>query len=605
MNTRTALMRRLVVLGIVNLGFLTGCGGQSVINQPPPPTAVIVSPVSAAVQPGTVQQFTSSVTPSEANQAVNWSVSGAGCTETDCGTIDATGKYTAPANMLSPPTVTVTATSDADSTKAATATVTIIIGLSLNPSSLAFGNQAIDTTSAPRTVTLTNTSSAPYLLAQVAFNGLQLGDFAQTNDCPSVIDAGASCTFSVTFTPAAKGARIGDLVINGGLADESLVALTGTGTASCPSAALHRDLTGQDVSFEPAVNYPVGSFPNSVAVGDFDGDCISDLAVANGFSDNVSVLLGNGDGTFQPAQNFAVGFAPNSVAVGDFDGDGVPDLAVANIVSDDVSVLLGNGDGSFQPARSFAAGAGPNSVAVGDFNGDGQLDLAVANLGDCNDSPCNDSTVSVLLGNGDGSFQAARNLAVGSYPISVAVGDFNRDGLLDLAVSNFYSDNVSVLLGNGNGTFQEAQNLAVGSSPTSVAVGDFNGDELPDLAVSNAGSDDVSVLLGNGDGTFQGARNFDVGGSPRSVVVGDFNGDGLPDLALTNFGDPFGENGSFSVLLGSGDGTFQAAQNFAVLGPRPYPLAVGDFNGDGMPDLALTTLDSNNVSALINNTSPQ
>jgi hypothetical protein len=125
MNSRTALMRKLAVLGIVNLGFLTGCGGN---NQPPLPTAVTVSPESATVQPGSVQQFTSAVSPSEANQAVNWSVSGDGCTEADCGTIDPTGTYTAPANMPSPPTVTVTATSKADSTKAAAATVTIIIG---------------------------------------------------------------------------------------------------------------------------------------------------------------------------------------------------------------------------------------------------------------------------------------------------------------------------------------------------------------------------------------------------------------------------------------------------------------------------------------------
>jgi hypothetical protein len=143
--------------------------------------------------------------------------------------------------------------------------------------------------------------------------------------------------------------------------------------------------------------------------------------------------------------------------------------------------------------------------------------------------------VSVLLGNGDGTFQAARNFAAGNRPWSVAVGDFNGDGIPDLAVANSYSNNVSVLLGNGDGTFQAARNFAAGSFPLSVAVGDLNGDGTLDLAVANSGGNNVSVLLGNGDGTFQAARNYAVGNGPLSVAVGDFNGDGAPDLAVANF----------------------------------------------------------------------
>jgi VCBS repeat protein len=205
-------------------------------------------------------------------------------------------------------------------------------------------------------------------------------------------------------------------------------------------------VSAQEVSFIEHRDFAVGAFPTSVAVGDFNGDGVQDLAVANFNSNNVSVLLGNGDGSFQAARNFGVGFNPVSVAVGDFNCDGVQDLAVANFNSANVSVLLGNGDGSFRAAQNFAVGTLPSSVAVGDFNGDGVQDLAVANSG--LEEVSGSANVSVLLGNGDGSFQGARNFAAGSLPYSVAVGDFNGDGLPDLAVANAYSNNVSVLINN-------------------------------------------------------------------------------------------------------------------------------------------------------------
>jgi hypothetical protein len=177
------------------------------------------------------------------------------------------------------------------------------------------------------------------------------------------------------------------------------------------------------------------------------------------------------------------------VAVGDFNGDGKRDLAVANLDSNNVSVLIGNGNGTFQGAVNYGAGTYPASVAVGDFDGDGKPDVAVANYGGGN--------VSVLLNDGDGTFDAhpAVNYGVGMRPYSVAVGDFNGDAKSDLAVANYDSDNVSVLIGNGNGTFQGAVNYGVGCSPRSVAAGDLNGDAKPDLAVANYCSGDVTVLL--------------------------------------------------------------------------------------------------------------
>jgi hypothetical protein len=228
--------------------------------------------------------------------------------------------------------------------------------------------------------------------------------------------------------------------------------------------------------------------------------------------------------SFIAPRAFDAGVTPISVAVGDFNGDGTLDLAAASYGDDQgngagVNVLLGNGDGTFQPALTFAAGIYPTAVVVGDFNGDGTLDLAVADTGD---SSGHGAGVNVLLGNGDGSFQAARNFAAGSSPRSVAVGDFNGDGTIDLAVANYISSGtVSVLLGNGDGTFQTAVSYPAGGLTISVAVGDFNGDGNQDLAVANADSNDVSVLLGNGDGTFQPAQSYNAGPYPSSVAVGD------------------------------------------------------------------------------------
>jgi hypothetical protein len=351
-------------------------------------------------------------------------------------------------------------------------------------------------------------------------------------------------------------------------------------------------------SFNAPKAYAVGSNPVSVAVGDFNQDGKPDLAVANRNNDTVSILLGNGKGTFLRVVNHPAGPSPNAVVVGDFNGDGRLDLAVANEGPNTISILLGNGDGTFKPPASYAAIVDSGFLAVGDFNGDGKPDLIVGGS--------NSNAVSVLLGNGDGSFQSPVVTTVGiSNPFPIAVGDFNGDGRLDFAEVAFNTQSVSILLGNGDGSFQPPVTYALEGYVQSLVAADFNGDGKPDLAVATCCYPDtgtVWILLGNGDGSFQKPIGSTVYGV-SNLVIGDFNGDGKPDLAAaTAFslldGGPYGF-GFVSILLGNGKGGFRETVTRNV-GGTPASMAVGDFNGDGRPDVAAVISASNDVSILLN-----
>jgi len=267
------------------------------------------------------------------------------------------------------------------------------------------------------------------------------------------------------------------------------------------------------------------------------------------------VLLGDGHGNFQNAVNFAAGPSPLSIAAGDFNGDGHLDLAVANFVEKatpgQVSVLMGNGDGTFRPPVQFTAGVVPQAIAVGDINGDGRPDLVVANDGYGNIP----GKVGVLLGQGDGTFGAIKEYGAGVNPFSIALGDFNGDGNLDVVVTDETQLRVEVLLNNGRGGFNAAVPYATGENPFSVAVGDVDGDGVLDLVVANMADGTVSVLLGTGDGTFETGTAYNTGFeiatsvSPQAVALGDFNGDRHPDIAVANATLP---RGTVGLLINSG-----------------------------------------------------
>jgi hypothetical protein len=380
--------------------------------------------------------------------------------------------------------------------------------------------------------------------------------------------------------------------------------------------------------FLPVVTYDSGgSEAGMVVVADVNSDGKPDLIVLNCGScygppsitniGSVGVMLGNGDGTFQPAVSYGAGTSsPRFVVVADVNGDGKLDLVVANRCIDNgclveavVAVLLGNGDGTFQAAVTHnSGGLFTVSVAVADVNGDGKPDLVVGN--NCADSNC-DGSVGVLLGKGDGTFQPVVTYPTGAlYAPAVAVADVNGDGKPDVLVATVdlkkytWGGAIGVLLGNGDGTFRPAVTYRSGGffippSSSVLTVADVNGDGRPDLIVENTeccGSVDgvLGVLLGNGDGTFQPVVTYQsgAGGWGTSVAVGDLNGAGKLDVVATDqsAGGNGINHGLVALLLGNGDGTFQAAQTYDSGGFLTNSVAIADLNGDGKPDLVVANI---------------
>ena len=375
-------------------------------------------------------------------------------------------------------------------------------------------------------------------------------------------------------------------------------------------------------SFNPAPGSPIqtGNQPAAGATADFNGDGKADLAIVSSVTNSVYILLGNGDGSFTAANGspiLGVGTIPCvnafqasncSIAAGDFDNNGTADLAVTSGFDNTVIILLGHGDGTFAPANGspITVGNFPQAVRAGDFNNDGRLDLAVANA--------NDNTVSILLGNGDGTFTPATGPAVpvGGFPFFLAIADFDHNGTADIGVSNESDSTVSILLGNGDGTFTQAPGSPIPGfnyNPGEIVAADFNGDGFPDLAATNFTAvppstvGTVSVLIGKGDGTFTPATGspISVGVDPFALVAADFNQDGKTDLAVANYGlitdHP---TQSLSLLLGNGDGTFTQYGTPTQLGDSPNDLVAADYNGDGTTDLAIPNIADFDTSILLN-----
>ena len=466
------------------------------------------------------------------------------------------------------------------------------------------------------------------------------------------------------------------------------------------------------ISFAARVNFAAGDTPYSVAIGDLDGDGKPDLAVANVNSNTVSVFRNTATsgsitiGSFAARVVFATGGQPMSVAIGDLDGDGTPDMAVTNFASyGNISVLrnllsipiitsfspqsgrtgaagsttviiTGTGFGStagnnivyfggvqatvtaattgqltvtapsgatwrpisvtvggytgysyrvanpfiptfatknsimpgdFASKVDFATGSNPYSVAIGDLDGDGKPDLAVANRGINTVSVFRNTATSGSITTG--SFASKVDFATGSFPVSVAIGDLDGDGKPDLEAVNFYDNTISVLRNTATsgsittGSFASKVDFTTGSNPYSVAIGDLDGDGKPDLAVTNSSSSTVSVFWNTSTsgsiitGSFAAKVDFASGGGPYSVAIGDLDGDGKPDLAVANL-----VGNTVSVLRNTstyGSISFAARVYFAT-GTRPIRVAIGDLDGDGKPDLAVTNQDSNTVSVLRN-----
>lgn len=345
------------------------------------------------------------------------------------------------------------------------------------------------------------------------------------------------------------------------------------------------------IRFTPAKTTSSGiAHTDRVAIGDFNRDGNPDLAVSSTFN-QVSIFLGNGDGTFAGPTIYNLTFyVTGSVTVGDFNSDGKVDLAIVggDTSGNGLAFLSGNGDGTFNAPIYFAttlAGSAITAVPE-DFNHDHNLDLFVGGNG----------SSQVILGDGTGNFQNGQLENV--YGFGVAVSDFNHDGNLDVAATqvypNFNATGVSILLGNGDGTFQSPQAYSGLEAPLGVSTGDYNGDRKVDLAVSDYVFDTVVILQGNGDGTFTNIGQWFAGLSPGKVAVSDFNADGKADLAVSDYGGI-----GVAVLPGKGDGTFPSL-TYRATGAGPSDLAALDLNHDGASDLVVVNNLDDTFSVLLN-----
>ncbi len=384
-----------------------------------------------------------------------------------------------------------------------------------------------------------------------------------------------------------------------GLFDGELSQLTvqgGYGSDGMISSSIGGALgTGE---FQTARSYALagGSYTTGVTTGDFNGDGVLDVATAGTLLNTVGILLGRGDGSLSSSTSYPTGSGgtePRAIDTGDFNRDGILDLVTANSLSNSISVLTGRGDGSFSSAQSYPNGTmtpyDVQDVSIGDFNGDGILDLATAEA--------TSNTVGILIGRGDGTFNPRKSFASQGDAGALTTGDFNNDGILDIATHNKTTNSVDILRGVGDGTLQYATSFSAGASgnASSISTADFNGDGFLDLVTANSDGDSATVMLGDGNLNFN-ALSYATGTQPLGISTGDFNGDGIIDFATAD-----GDSDTISILVGRGDGTFNSATSYQA-GDTPAALATGDFNGDGVVDLVSANYDSFTASILLGTT---
>jgi len=356
---------------------------------------------------------------------------------------------------------------------------------------------------------------------------------------------------------------------------------------SVDASVLLGDGTG---SFGPARTFVADGEPLSIAAGDLNEDGLPDIVTGDALDiqqGSVAVFLNQGMGRLLGVEDLDVGVV-TAVASGDIDNDSLPDIAVTfgSSASSSLRVYLARGVAGFLATDDVPVGQGASAVVLADFNRDGNLDAATVN----NEG----SDLSILRGRGDGTFEAASQVATPTRPVTCTVGDFNHDRIPDLAVVSIGDPgSIKIFLGMGDGTFQPGNSYVTQNAPVSVALGLFNDDAFEDLAIANSGSDTVTVLFGTGNGNFTAAPTVTTGRGPVGVAVLDANRDGIDDLAVAQSTDQ-----NVLVYFGKGDGTF-TVNNQSSAGDTPSGLVVRDLNGDGRPDMAVANQVSNNVSMLL------
>ena len=366
---------------------------------------------------------------------------------------------------------------------------------------------------------------------------------------------------------------------------------------------LHGSTTeAQTIAFDPETQYEVGHVPEAVALGDLNGDGKIDVVVANSAADgetggnSISVLLGNSTGIFTRAGNFPVnGTRPEGVTIALIDSDSNLDVVTNNFTSNDVSVLLGKGDGTFENPRLLSVPGGPRFVVAGDFNGDGANDLATSDY--------DDDKVTSLRGSADGNFTISTTIPVGNSPEMLAVANLTPDGILDLLTCNRFGDTITPLSGNGDGTFTPGTPHEVGKEPRFLIASDLNGDGLDDVVVANNSSHTITIEKNEGSLTFSGANTLRFTNpsilllEPVYLAEADMNDDGDRDLLAT-----YAESGAFTIFPQSHGAFDYGTPSTIQSGTTPVGIAAADFNSDGTTDVVVANANDETANVYLSYT---